>query len=246
MTRSYHEIAEEGLRILNPFSEEKLALLVDLCHPNSGGRVLDLACGKGEMLCQMALRYGIEGVGVDLSAVFLESARKRAAELGVESRLQFLEQDASTFRTDPASYDIVSCIGATWIGSGLAGTLRLMKTMLKAGGLLLVGEPFWNALPPAGASDLFAADPAQFATLRGTIDRVQAEGTELVEMVLANADDWDRYQASQWRNMTNWLAANEAHPDANGFRRMRDEWQHAYLDYGRQRWGWGVFVLRVL
>lgn len=246
MTLSYHEIAEEGLRILNPFSEDKLALLVDLCHPSPGERALDLACGKGEMLCQMALRYGLEGVGVDLSAVFLESAHERAAELGVESRLQFVEQDASQFTADPASFDIVSCIGATWIGSGLAGTLRLMKPMMRAGGLLLVGEPFWNLLPPAGASDLLAADPDLFATLRGTMNRFQAAGTELVEMVLADADDWDRYQASQWRKVSSWLAVNEAHPDADTFRRIRDEWQDAYLDYGRQRWGWGVFVLRVL
>lgn len=246
MTRSYHEVAEEGLRILNPFSEDKLALLVDLCHPSPGERVLDLACGKGEMLCQMALRCGIEGVGVDLSAAFLESARNRAAELGVESRIRFVEQDASQFTAAAGSFNIVSCIGATWIGGGLAGTLRLMKPMLRPGGLLLVGEPFWHLLPPVDSSDLLAVDPDLFATLGGTMSRFQDEGTELVEMVLADADNWDRYQASQWMNVSNWLAANEKHPDADTFRRTRDAWQHAYLEYGRQRWGWGVFVLRVV
>lgn len=78
MTLRFHEIAEANHRILNPFTDEKLMLLGEVCRLEAGQRQLDLACGKGEMLCRWAQRFGIEGVGVDLSEVFLAAAQARA------------------------------------------------------------------------------------------------------------------------------------------------------------------------
>lgn len=46
-------------------------LLGEVCRLKAGMRQLDLACGKAEMLCQWAKRWGIHGVGVDISQLFL-------------------------------------------------------------------------------------------------------------------------------------------------------------------------------
>jgi ubiquinone/menaquinone biosynthesis C-methylase UbiE len=45
-----------------------------------GQRVLDSACGSGEMLCTWARDHRIDAVGVDLSSAFVEAARTRAVE----------------------------------------------------------------------------------------------------------------------------------------------------------------------
>ena len=66
-----HEIAKAGHRILNPFTDEKLELLGELCRWRRDMRLLDLASGKGEMLCTWARRHGIQGLGVDISEVFV-------------------------------------------------------------------------------------------------------------------------------------------------------------------------------
>src|SRR5690606_8350733 len=63
----HHEIAEADHRILNPFTEEKLRLLGEVSRIGPGARILDLACGKGEMLCRWAADFGSAGHGVDLS-----------------------------------------------------------------------------------------------------------------------------------------------------------------------------------
>src|SRR5581483_2396779 len=110
-----HEISEAAHRILNPFSEEKLMLLGEVCRLRSGMRQLDLACGKGEMLSQWAAAFGIQGVGVDVSTFFVPAARERAAELGVADRVEFVRADASTYAAERQAFDVVSCIGATWI-----------------------------------------------------------------------------------------------------------------------------------
>ena len=69
-------------------------LLGEVCQLKPGMTQLDLACGKAEMLCQWAKKYGIKGTGVDLSEVFLSAARKRADELAVSKQLTFIQGDA--------------------------------------------------------------------------------------------------------------------------------------------------------
>lgn len=239
-----HEISEAEHRILNPFSEAKLDLLGELCRWRPGGRQLDLACGKGEMLCRWARSHGIEGVGVDISPVFLGAARERAAELGVTDRIAFVEADAGTYVAEAGGFDVVSCIGATWIGNGLAGTITLMRPALADDGLLLVGEPYWIDEPPREAYAAFGFGPDEFTSLPGTLDRFTASGCELVEMVLADGDSWDRYAAAQWRTTSDWLRANQDHPEASDVRAFLDNARRSHLAFGRRYLGWGVFVLR--
>ena len=238
-----HEISEAGNRILNPFSDNKLMLLGEVCRLRAGQHQLDLACGKGEMLCRWAARFGIEGLGVDISEVFLAVARKRADELGVADQVRFVSGDAGRFEAHARSYDIVSCIGATWIGGGLAGTIDLMRPALRPGGLMLVGEPYWTEPPPKDALTAMGCKPEDFTSLAGTLDRFEAAGMRLVEMVIADGDTWDRYVASQWWTVSQWLDVHRDDPDAPAMREFLDKSRRSYLEYGRRYLGWGVFVL---
>ncbi|MDG6109305.1 methyltransferase domain-containing protein [Dactylosporangium aurantiacum] len=235
-----HEIAEAGHRILNPLTDDKLMLLGEVCRLAPGQRHLDLACGKGEMLARWADMYGTLGDGIDISEVFLAAAHERARELGVSDRVTFRLGDAAKDVPADASYDLVSCIGATWIGGGLAGTVELMRPALRPGGLLLIGEPYWTATPPDG----IPAHLAEFTSLEGTLDRLEAAGLGLVEMVLADRDSWDRYMAAQWWTVDAWLREHPSHPDAGTMRGYLDESRRTHLRYQREFLGWGVFVCR--
>jgi hypothetical protein len=243
-TLQQHEISESSHRILNAFTDEKLMLLGEICRLRPGQQQLDLASGKGEMLCRWAQHFGTGGLGVDISDVFVPAAKARAAELGVDDRVRFEHADASTFVAEPATYDVVSCIGATWIGDGVGGTIDLMRPALRPGGLLLVGEPFWQDGRPDEAVDVLGRASDDFTSLVGTLDRFEAAGTELVEMVLSDGDSWDRYAASQWWNVREWLLANPAHPDAAEMRDYLERARRKHLQWQRRWLGWGVFVLR--
>lgn len=239
-----HEIAEADNVVLNPFTEDQLDLLGRICRLRSGQRQLDLACGKGEMLCRWARDFGITGVGVDLSPVFLDAAIQRAADLEVADRVTFVPGDAAEYRATPATFDVVSCIGATWIGGGLAGTLALMRPALREDGFLLVGEPFWNESPPPEACAALEIPSDEYVSLAETAERIAAAGFELVEMVLANPDGWDRYVAPHWWAIDRWLREHPGHPDAAALREFRATERVGHLAYGRRYLGWGVFVLR--
>lgn len=239
----YHEISESSHRIMNPLSLDKLLLLGDICRVGHGTRLLDLACGKGEMLCRFARDLGATGVGIDIHAGFLADARARAAELGVERAVTFIEGDAGQPPDLGGRFDIVSCIGATWIGGGLSGTLALMGQRVAPAGWLLVGEVYWAEPPPAHVKEKRATGE-EFADLAGTLRRCDVAGMDLVEMVLASPEDWDRHSASQWLNVSDWLAANPDDAEALEVRNERDSSRLDYLADERRCLGWGVFVLR--
>ncbi|MDP9091916.1 MAG: methyltransferase domain-containing protein [Actinomycetota bacterium] len=239
-----HEIAESGHRILNPLADEKLMLVGELCRLRPGQRQLDLACGKGEMLCRWSETFQITGLGVDISATFVAAARERAAELRVDRRVEFVEADASIVLRHGDPFDVVSCIGATSIGGGLAGTVELMRPMLKPDGLMLIGEPFWRNEPTVAALDALGVAGEQFVSLAGTLDRFEACGMSLVELVAADADSWDRYIAGQWWTVDRWLTTNPHHADAVHMREYLTRSRRAHLQYGRANLGWAVFVLR--
>jgi SAM-dependent methyltransferase len=244
MSLRHHEIAERDHRILDPFTEDKLRLLGEVCRVGAGTRLLDLACGKGELLCRWADWFGASGVGVDLSEVFLAAAASRAAELRVADRVQFVHGDAGAYPAEAAAFDVASCLGATWIGGGILGTIRLLRPTLRDGGLLLIGEPYWIEPPPDAALKALGFAPDDYASLEGTLDRLDASDLELVELVLADGDSWDRYEASQWRTISDWLAVNADDPDHGAMRRFLDDNRRTYLRWGRRYLGWGVFVTR--
>ncbi|HPK27042.1 MAG TPA: class I SAM-dependent methyltransferase, partial [Anaerolineaceae bacterium] len=135
-------ITESAHRIHNPITPEKLATLGAALRLERGARVLDLGSGSGEMLCTWARDYGIIGTGIDMSELFTKQAKLRAAELGVADQVKFIHGDAAGYVSDE-KVGVAACLGATWIGGGVAGTIELLAKSLRPGGIILIGEPYW-------------------------------------------------------------------------------------------------------
>jgi len=237
-------IRESGHRIHNPLTSHKLATLGQALNPPPGTRMLDLACGSGEMLCTWSSEHRITGTGVDISTVFIASARARAIQLDVADQVTFIHGDASN-HVAGEPVDIGSCIGATWIGGGVAGTVDLLRRSLRPGGTMLIGEPYWRREPPdqATVEGCHATGKDDFRALPELLEQFGELDCDVVEMVLADQDSWDRYVAAQWLNTRRWLDAN---PDDELAEQMRTELTSAparHARYQREYLGWGVFAL---
>ena len=117
------EALHHGMRICNPMTGADLDVVLDALAPHPGERWLDVACGHGELLIRGAERAEIAGVGVDLSPWVLVRSLEAALERKVANRLEWRLGDAHDLGKDER-FDIVSCLGASWIWHGFAGTAR--------------------------------------------------------------------------------------------------------------------------
>ena len=237
-------ITEAAHRIHDPITPEKLATLGAALRLESGARVLDLGSGSGEMLCTWARDHGVVGTGVDMSQLFTEQARLRAEELGVADQVEFIHGDAAGYVSDEKA-DVAACVGATWIGGGVAGTIELLARSLRAGGIILIGEPYWRQPPPTEevAKGCGANSISDFLMLPELLASFGQLGYDVVEMVLADQDGWDRYEAAKWLTMRRWLEANPDDELAEDVRAQLISEPERYAAFTREYLGWGVFAL---
>ncbi|MFC1418026.1 SAM-dependent methyltransferase [Streptacidiphilus cavernicola] len=237
-------IRESGHRIHNPITAEKLAVLGRALGLAPGTRALDLASGSGEMLCTWARDHLITGTGVDISTVFTEQARARAVELGVTGQVEFVHGDA-VGHVSAEPVDLAACVGATWIGDGVPGTVGLLRRSLRPGGLMLIGEPYWRKEPPdqEAVEGSHAHHRDDFLPLPELIEQFAALGLDVVEMVLADQDSFDRYRAAQWLTTRRWLDRNPDDAMAPAMRAELTAEPARYVRYQREYLGWGIFAL---
>jgi len=237
-------ISERAHRIHNPFTPEKLATLGAALRLKPGTQILDLGSGSGEMLCTWARDYGITGTGIDLSKLFTEQAKRRAEELGVADKVTFIHDDAAGYISDE-KVGVAACVGASWIGGGVNGTIELLSRSLHEGGIILVGEPYWRQVPPSEdvAKGCQADSISDFLTLPKLLASFGNLGYDVVEMVLADQDSWDRYEAAKWLTMRHWLDSNPDDEFAKEVREQLTSEPERYATYTREYLGWGVFAL---
>jgi SAM-dependent methyltransferase len=102
-----------------------------------GTRLLDVACGAGQLTIPAAKR-GIRVTGVDLAANLVEQARARAAREGLE--IQIDQGDAESLAYPDAAFDVVMSL----IGSMFAPRPELVASEMirvcRPGGRIIMGN----------------------------------------------------------------------------------------------------------
>ena len=237
-------ITESRHRIHNPFTPDKYDTLGRVLCLEPGASVLDLGSGSGEMLCTWARDFGITGTGVDMSQLFSEQAMRRADELDVAGQVRFIHDDATGY-VAKEKVDVAACVGATWIGGGVEGAIELLSKSLVPNGIILIGEPYWRRKPQSDAAikGCGAGSLSDFLMLPELVAGFGDLGYDVVEMVLADLEGWDRYEAAKWLTMRRWLEDNPDDAFAPKVRSQLSSEPTRYASYTREYVGWGVFAL---
>jgi SAM-dependent methyltransferase len=230
--------------IQNPTSEEKLDLAIRYCAVRDGMQVLDIGCGKGWLLRRLAQQFDIRATGLEINPAFAAEARRLAAAQNLGDRIHIVEGPALEFRPEPASFDVVMCIGASFALGGFEPALDWMARAAKRGGAIALGEVFARELPyppevPRGGR---AALDYPERSLWTTIETIRAHGMPLRGLVEASSDDWDRYHSLHWQAAMDWALENPGQPDAA---RLNDPaMMRRNVELDRRHSGWAIFVAR--
>lgn len=238
----YYGITHGQHTICNPLLPEKFERLCGILGP--GGRVLDMGCGKGELLIRLAELYPISGVGVDLSPYSIGECMEKQRRRVPGADLKFLLMDGALYRPE-APFDTAVCLGTSFMYGGYSRTLEALKDMVVPGGLIVVGEPFWFRDPEPEYLEAISFNKDEFASgFGGNITIGEGVGLSCVYAMESSIDDWDSYLALQWKAVYEYSRANPDDPDlAELVERNTKEKKH-YLRWERGVLGWGVYIFR--
>jgi len=236
VTHRYHEV-------WNPTSRAKLNELVGLLKLNPGSTVLDIACGKGELLTRLAERYEISGIGVDISPYCVTDAIQKLTERVPGAQIQILNMDGADYNPDQL-FDLAMCIGASWVYKGHRGTLSALKTMTKPDALILVGEPFWLKDPDDAYLVAENLTRDMFGTHYENVLVGEDEGLLTLYTMVSNQDDWDRYETLQWYAAEKYARDNPDDPDVSEILTRVAHGRTNYLRWGRDTVGWAMYLFR--
>jgi SAM-dependent methyltransferase len=198
-------IAHGDMPFHNPFAESAIEALVDLLALDDGDRVLDVGCGRGELLIRIAERTGAGGLGVDASEEQIEVARAQAAARAPGEQLTFEARDAGAMVAPAGAFATAACVGSTHALGGLGPTLGRLRDLVRPGGYLVLGEGYWEQEPGEVLLDL--------------LDGGAGHNLELVYAATATEEDWRRYEWAYVFNLDRYI---RDHPGEEGLDQLQE------------------------
>ena len=171
----------------SPVFRERLAVWTRLIdrYADPARDTIDVGCGAGT-LSAVAARHSCSVLGVDASATMLEAARVFTAGLPVSYRLATIEQLG---KDPPPPAGLVICSSVLEYVPDLSGSVRVLASLVDAGGHLIVSMPNPRSLYRKAERLAFRLSrrPAYYRHVRSTVsaEDLAAEaagfGLELVE-----------------------------------------------------------------
>ncbi|MDH3712808.1 MAG: methyltransferase domain-containing protein [Gammaproteobacteria bacterium] len=118
---------------------------LEVLAPRSGENIIDIGCGPGLLVHDLATEVGTQGcvVGVDTSPAMLELAERRCADL---PQVAFAAGDATNLAYDDATFDAAACIQVLLYIDDTDRVLAEICRVLKPGGRVLLMETDWRGM----------------------------------------------------------------------------------------------------
>jgi SAM-dependent methyltransferase len=237
----FSAIAHRDHDYCNPISASKIERLLDLLPLDETSRVLDLGCGRAELALRIIERFGSTVVAVDHSSYMLDAARERAEWTGALGKLHLDDTDIRDFRADPETFHLSVMMGAGGIPGGMAGICNQLKAWTRGGGYILIGEGYWRQKPHPEYAALLGGDDMHLDH-RGNVQAGIDAGLIPMHATTASMDEWDEYEWKYSRSIERYAREQPDDPDVRPMLDRIHRWRDAYLRWGRDALGFGVYL----
>jgi SAM-dependent methyltransferase len=237
-------IAHAGLPLIDPLDSDVVDDVVSRLALPPGARIVDIGCGKGELLIRIAERHAVEGLGVDLAAEYVEDARREAARRGVA--LEFRVADATQEDWGAAAFDLVCCVGASHaLATGDDDAFGALAAVARPGGEVLLGDGFWQRVPSDRYLAALGATADELPDRAGLFAAAARAGLTPLYARETTPDAWDRYEWALILNAERFAAAHPDDPVAGPLRERARAARERYTGPdGRDTLGFGLFLFR--
>lgn len=236
-------VAHRDHLFCSPLSAAKVDTLIGLLDLPISASVLEVGCGKGEMLLRVMARYGVAGTGLDLSEAWLAEARERAGVRTLTKPPTFLLLDAQEY-APPELVDLAVCVGSSHAYGGYRDTLRALAWIVKPGGSLLIGDGYWKRDPTPEYLALLEALTDELTDHAGNVAAAVEEGLTPLFASVSSDDDWDYYEGLYALSVERYAAGHPDDPDVPTMLRRIRPWRDGYLRWGRDTLGFALYLFQ--
>mgnify|MGYP005725521035 CR=1 FL=1 len=147
----YHylrHLAKTGGGYIHPHGKAATEILIESLALGENQRILEIGCGTGATLVQIALRYNVQIDGIDLLPEMLKVVRRRVSLTGVSQNVRLhLVESGSPLPFENKSFDRVFAESVLGFQGAVSAALLIKEVyrVLKEGGLFVVNDAIWKA-----------------------------------------------------------------------------------------------------
>jgi len=225
-------------------SPRRIEQLLDELWLSAHSHVLEVGCGRGELIRMILGKFGCKAAGVDPDGEALHAAAAKLTEYKNDVTLHQCRFDEIEFSEN--QFDATFSIGVTHafgaVGEALDNALRSLSRITKPGGVILIGDGYWRTEPDP--SYLEAAD-LQKKELRSHTENIKSGekiGLDCIYTARASYEEWDHFEGAFWMAAERELALHPNHPETRRTAERRRTWKRAYLEWGRATMGFGLYL----
>jgi SAM-dependent methyltransferase len=174
--------------------------LLAMCHLADADEVLEVGCGIGVGVANLAREHGCRVVGVDRSERMIDWARRRVREHGVDDRVELRVASATALPFEDGRFDVAYAESVLAFVDDPALAIRELVRVTRPGGYVGINESIWTG-PVTPELELLARDLS--AGVRSAAEwrsLCEAAGLEDIQVRLRRVDP-----AAEVRNRIRWV-----------------------------------------
>lgn len=240
--QKFAAISHIDLAFCSPISASNVEHVIDRIPMQPGARVLDVGCGKGEVLLRIAARCQVKATGIDDSSYFLQEAHEEIAARAPGADIALREIAFAHFDAVPNSYDVVVCVRSAELFGSYESALQTLKALVKPGGYLMVGARYWKQPPTDDHRAAFGPSAQSIYDYAGTIQIGASEGLTPRYVAVSSVADWDHYRWSHVNALERYAVEHSDDLMASAMLQKSRMIRDRYLAYERDVMGFGLYM----